>query len=194
MGNTASKYFLEKNRNNKHNNMIAIGIDNGISGAIAIVEKQQGNLEQVKQTILVPLTSVGKEKFIDEKAVKTTFDKQVELYGIDNIVVIFEMGQKQPMFGCKGNFSNGYSYGVIKTIVRLYEPALRHIEVNPRTWQKVIHKDIRGAETSTKEASIEYCKRTFPGVSLVASPRAKKAHDGIADALCMASYALKING
>jgi hypothetical protein len=41
---------------------------------------------------------------------------------------------------------------------------------------------------SDKENSIEVCKKLFPQVNLLATPRCKKEHDGIAEALLMAEY------
>lgn len=166
--------------------LLSIGIDNGISGSIAAIEFSEGVRPKVVMCRLMPTITVGKNEYIDEGALLREL-KAGDNY--KNVVVAFEIGQRNPLFGTKGNFSNGYSYGVVKTVVRLM--GVPHIEVNPKTWQKVIFQDIKGADMSTKDASIEYCRRMYPEQTLLPSPRCSKKHDGMADALCIASYAAK---
>ena len=167
--------------------MISIGIDNSYTGAIAAVEFLEAQNPRVISCELMPTISVGKSIAIDEDKVWQRLIEIRELY--EDVIIGFEIGQKNPLFGCKGNFSNGFSYGVIRTVVRL--SGMRHIEINPKTWQKEIFRDIRGLEMSTKSASIEYCRRQFPEQSLLPTPRCKKPHDGMADSLCLAVYTAK---
>jgi hypothetical protein len=168
--------------------MIYIGIDNSYTGAIAAIECDGTGSKKIAYCSVMPTTSVAKNTYIDEEAVSNTL-REITVNANGNVMVGFEIGQKNPLFGTKGNFSNGYSYGVIKTVIRLSK--LPHIEVNPRTWQKEMFKDIKGAEMSTKDASFEFCRRTFPDQSLLATPRCKKPHDGMADAICIAFYLSK---
>ena len=168
--------------------MLTISFDNNPTGAIAVVEFNPSESPRVELLITMPTISVGKNVYIDETTIFNLINKYKKEN--ENILVAFEIGQRQPLFGTKGNFANGFSYGVIRTLVRLSE--LPHIEVNPKTWQKEIFKDIRGADMSTKEASIEYCKRRFPNETLLPTPRCSKKHDGLADALCIASYAARL--
>jgi len=168
--------------------LLSIGIDNGISGSIAAIEFSEGVRPKVVTCRLMPTITVGKNEYIDEAVLWQDLREFAASYS--DVIVSFEIGQRNPLFGTKGNFSNGYSYGVIKTIVRL--SGLRHIEVNPKTWQKVIFKDIKGSDMSTKDASIEYCRRMFPEQTLLPTPRCTKKNDGMADALCIASYVAKV--
>jgi len=59
--------------------------------------------------------------------------------------------------------------------------------VSARTWQKSMLAGTSGADT--KQRSILAAGRLFPGVNLKRSARARKADDGIADALLLAEYA-----
>ena len=170
------------------NLMLSISWDNGVSGAFAAIEFQEGKKPKVVMCKLMPTVSIGKNEYIDEDAIWKDIMEYKDKH--EDIVASFEIGQRNPLFGTKGNFSNGYSYGVIKTVVRL--SGVRHIEVNPKTWQKVIFQDIKGADMSTKDASIEYCRRTYPEQTLLPTPRCSKKHDGMADALCIASYAARV--
>ena len=167
---------------------VRMGIDNNPTGAIAIVEFPLGRKHNVLELMKMPTYSVGKNIYIDEGVLYSLLCQYNASH--ENVIVGFEIGQRQPLFGTKGNFANGYSYGVLKTVARI--SGIRNIEVNPKTWQKVIHKDIRGADMSTKEASIEYCRRMFPEQTLLASKRCTKKDDGMADALCIASYINRI--
>jgi hypothetical protein len=158
-----------------------VGVDNGISGAVGIL-REDGSVLLEK----MPVVCVGKSTFIDEVALQSILEKEKPE------MVVFEQGQKNPLFGTKGNFSNGYSFGVVQTVLKLGR--FVHVCINPRTWQKSCFKDIRGtAEGDTKGASIEFCKRMYPLVNLVPA-RCKKPFDGWADALCMAHYARSLLG
>ena len=42
--------------------------------------------------------------------------------------------------------------------------------------------------TSDKNTSIDLCKRLFPDINLLATPRSRKPHDGMAEALLIAEY------
>lgn len=64
--------------------------------------------------------------------------------------------------------------------------------VPAKRWQKMMHM---GSMAEGKARSIEVAKRLFPLVSLRASERCKKDHDGMADALLIAEYGrLMLNG
>ncbi len=166
---------------------VYIGIDNGTSGAIAAID-ESGVLDVVSMPIVV----VGDSTFIDATVVKSWL-LAFRSVSTTPLRVTFEQGSKQPKFGTKGNFANGYSFGVIKTILELgaNDGLLVFQCVNPRTWQKLIFQDLRGVGNgNTKGASIEICRRRWPSVNLV-PVRCRTVHDGWADALCMADYSAR---
>lgn len=153
-----------------------IGIDNGISGAIAI-------LDDVPRVCLMPTYKVGVSEFIDPTELMEI------LLSVDDPFVVFEQGQKNPLFGTKGNFSNGYSFGVVNAVLKLGK--IPHTLVNPKTWQKVMFKDIK-KDKGTKGASIEVCGRLYPNLC-IKTERMMKPHDGMADAVMMATYGKMLN-
>lgn len=61
--------------------------------------------------------------------------------------------------------------------------------VRPQTWKAAILK----GTAKDKEAAITFATRRWPSVPLVRGMRVRKAHDGIADALCILSYGLERN-
>ena len=150
------------------------GIDNGISGAIAIL-REDGSF-RVEH---VPVCEVGKSTFIDSEALADILFQE----GLP--FTVFEQGQKQPKFGCKGNFANGDSFATVRTVLRLTKTPSMY--VNPKQWQKDIFAGIRGTADNTKGASIEFCRRVYPHISLI-PPRCRVADDNFADAICMAHW------
>lgn len=57
----------------------------------------------------------------------------------------------------------------------------------PQAWKKIV---LAGTDRG-KEAAINYCLRAYPDVSLRATPKSTKHHDGLADALCLADFAMR---
>ena len=102
----------------------------------------------------------------------------------DNPVMVacVEKVGAHPGQGVTSMFSFGQSYGFILGVLAALGIGVQLVP--PRTWKKefsLIGKD--------KAASIEVCKRLFPGVNLLASEKCRKDSDGMAEALLMAEYA-----
>lgn len=77
-------------------------------------------------------------------------------------------------------------------ILTNHEPTFLIKYIRPKEWQ-VVHKDLppECLNYDTKDKSIAFCRLVYPDVDLVKGKRAKKPHDGMADAICMAHYAVK---
>lgn len=78
-------------------------------------------------------------------------------------------------------FSFGQNYGFIQGLLKAY--SIPFELVRPQKWKKEF------SITADKNKSIAVCKRLFPDVSLLATPKCKKPSDGIAEALLLALYA-----
>lgn len=165
-----------------------VGIDNNASGAIACIRSESGGIDEywVKP---MPVLVYNKIPYIDERGVSEQLLKIAGTH--DPVLLGFEMGNKQPLFGAKGNFSNGFSYGVIRTVVRMLN--IPHEELKAKNWQDRVLRNIRGTTPDTKEASIEFCRRMFPAASLFRTPRSKKPDHNLSDALCIAYYMYMIS-
>ena len=85
-----------------------------------------------------------------------------------------------PGQGVTSMFSFGENFGYIKALLEAFE--IPYELVRPQKWK-------REFGISGKNQSVEVCKRLFPGESLKRTPRCKKDHDGMAEALLMAEYA-----
>ena len=87
----------------------------------------------------------------------------------------------RPGQGVTSMFSFGENFGFIQGLLTAY--SIPFELVRPQKWKKEF------SITADKNSSIEVCKRLFPDVSLLATPKCKKPSDGIAEALLMAEYA-----
>lgn len=87
-----------------------------------------------------------------------------------------------PGQGVNSMFTFGKAAGFIEGVLAALGIGVQLVP--PGTWKKefsLIGKD--------KAASIEVCKRLFPGVNLLPSEKCRKDSDGMAEALLLACYA-----
>ena len=140
--------------------MIYIGVDPGKNGGIAIIDSDG--------VIAFP--------FSEERLL-------IELDGIAQeyeCICYLEHVHAMPKQGVSSTFNFGMNFGFIQGVLKAYE--IPYELVTPQKWKKEF------SCTSDKNTSIEVCKRLFPYVSLKATERCKKDHDGMAEALLIAEY------
>ena len=142
-----------------------IGIDPGKSGGIAVIEDRQART--------MPYSDEELKKELD----------RVKLYDLSvaDAVCCLEKGGAMPGQGVTSMFNFGVSYGYIKGVLEAYR--IPYQEIPPQRWKKEFGLN------SDKAASVEVCRRLFPDVSLLATERCRKPHDGMAEALLLAEYA-----
>lgn len=145
--------------------MIYIGIDPGKNGGIAFIQTNQEELILYKNHVFEESTLIETCKHFTPYNCKCVVEKVNAMPG-QGVVSMFNFGQ---------NF--GFIQGVLKAYQIPFEL------VPPQKWKKEF------SVTSDKNTSIEVCKKLFPFVNLKATPRCKKDHDGMAEALLMAEYA-----
>jgi len=143
--------------------MYYLGIDPGVSGAFALLENTEVQLVSPfdESVFLDTIAFLSKE----QQATKCCIEKVGAMHGQ----------------GVTSMFTFGMNYGWLKGVLDLGEIAYQ--EIPPKTWKKEFSLN------SDKANSIEVCRRLFPGTSLLRTPKCKKPHDGIAEALLMAEYA-----
>lgn len=139
-----------------------IGIDPGKSGGIAYIDTKDNvsGTEPYSDTALIDLC----------KEVKYS-----------EVICCLEKVGAMPGQGVVSMFSFGKSVGYIKGV--LESSRIPYQEITPQKWKREF------GLTSDKAASAEVCRKLFPDVCLLATPRCKKPHDGMAEALLMAEYA-----
>ena len=141
-----------------------IGIDPGKSGGIAYVDTEQG--------------FAGTEPYSDKALIDLCSQAS---HGRQEVICCLEKVGAMPGQGVVSMFSFGQSVGYIKGVLEAFR--IPYQEITPQKWKREF------GLTSDKAKSAEVCGRLFPDVSLLATPRCKKAHDGMAEALLMAEYA-----
>lgn len=152
---------------------LVIGIDPGLSGAIAAI-KVGGGVEVVETTVM-PLVS-GE---IDIRAVTRLVST-----GLLSRLVVIESVHSMPKQGVSSTFKFGKAFGILLGVCG----ALRipYILITPQQWKKTVLYGLDWKQN--KGASVTFVQRRFPDLSLLATPRCKKPHDGIADAVCLAMF------
>ena len=160
--------------------MIKVGaVDPGKDGFFATLT-DAGDV----QTWAMPTLNTGKgtKREYDKPAMKRLF---VENF-LDCDMFVLEKQQSMPGQGNVSMFTTGRGYGMLEAFCVAYE--LPHVIVHPRSWKKVICRDI--AAPDPKKKSILTAQRLFPKVDLKKTPRCTTYHDGKADALLLAFYGL----
>lgn len=143
---------------------VFIGIDPGKSGGIACIDTESGICYTVpysdKELLDLCSSESGKGQ---------------------NVVCCLEKVGAMPGQGVVSMFSFGQSVGYIKGVLESFR--IPYQEITPQKWKREF------GLTSDKAKSAEVCRKLFPDISLLATPRCKKPHDGMTEALLMAEYA-----
>jgi len=149
--------------------VIIAAFDPGINGGIARLECTG---DKIKKATAIPMPVNQKELDLAE-IVKF-------IQGADHCFI-------ERVWGFPGGSSQSLcttcmNYGKLLTLI--WVERIPCDEIPPRTWQaKILPKGC----LDTKKASVAICQEKFPEVSLTPG-RKRKAHDGMADALCIALY------
>lgn len=139
-----------------------LGFDPGRDGAMAVIGPH-----------LIPsAVAFDKNAYVNELA---------DLRRQFNLFAVVEHVGAMPGQGVTSCFSFGESFGWLQGVLDAMR--IPYELVRPQKWKKVF------SCTSDKNTSIEVAQRLFPGVNLHRTPRCRKPHDGMAEALLMASYA-----
>lgn len=163
-------------------NKISIGIDPGAKGGIAMISPY---------TIMAfAMPMAGKDVDAGKLAAILRGWTQQSLYASqrENLLamVYLEKVHAMPGQGVSSMFKFGESFGIIKGVLGTL--AIPYELVTPQAWKKRV---LEGTDKS-KEAAIDYCRRKYPQVSLLATERSRKPHSGMADALCIATYGAEL--
>lgn len=178
---------------------VYLGIDIGKQGAICGIVENGEVLTSSIPLIGDEISLVGIAKILD-----VYLDcYQIAGCGIEDVHSIFGAS-------AKSNFQFGRSLGIIEGI--LSSKKVPFVKVFPKTWQKLAFfgvPELKKAPTTeqiaqaakkqqppkgspdTKAMALVAAERLFPGVSLLASPKSKKPHEGIVDALLIAYFVKK---
>lgn len=170
--------------------MISIGIDPGISGAVAAVCENNALVWDLP----VEVRRVGNRinKRIDPAGLQPIARSIFET-SYQDIWVFLESVHATPQMGVCSSFNFGDSYGICRCFSSMFGGEV--VEVTPATWKKhfgLIRNGSRliGAlHREHKREGLELARKLFPELS---KSLALAKHDGRADALLIARYGLKL--
>ena len=172
--------------------MLILGIDPGLSGAVALVsgDRRSPDLVGVWDMPTLNLASNGKVKNqLDHAALNELLHRIAILNGYVDHAVLERVGA-MPGQGVTSMFNFGMVYGAIQQA--LAGNGLPYSFVSPRKWQSGVGLPIEGG----KDASLALAKRLWPAARDEGGGLAfrLKKHDGRADAALMAYWFLKTGG
>lgn len=145
---------------------IFVGIDPGENGGIAMIDTYE-DYQATQVFSCDGLISVCEEIRITGRTM--------------HVMCCLEKVGARPGQGVVSMFNFGQNVGYIKGVLEAFK--IPYQEITPQKWKREFGLN------SDKSASTDVCKKLFPCVDLLATPRSKKPHDGMAEALLMAEYA-----
>lgn len=152
--------------------MITVGIDPGLTGAIALL--RNGEYYDLMDMPTIAKGGSGKVKFEVSPVAITQF-LRAKITASDSAASIVERVNSMPGQGAATVFSLGDSFGCARTVLATF--GLPYRDVTPQVWKK--HFGL----TSDKEQSRALASKLFPEAEL----HLKKHHDR-SEALLMARY------
>ena len=162
-----------------------VGIDPGLAGGIAILNNGQATVQPMP---VLPNPN-GRGNSIDARRV-TDLLRQIMAQDPAPPLVVLERQQPMPRQGVTSTFATGLGQGLLLGICCGLGVPVEIVQA--QRWQKVMFAG--RPRQDSKAASIQRCQELFPSVSLLATPRCKRPHDGMADALMIAEYGRRVCG
>lgn len=146
--------------------MIYIGIDPGKNGGIAVLTPEiGGTIAEVYKYSNDRLIAVIKAH---EGQARATVEKV----------------SARPHQGVVSMFNFGANYGAIIGILEALE--VEYKTVTPQRWKRAMQV------TKDKQSSIDKAKEIYNGINLRATDRCRTDHDGMAEALLIATYGVQL--
>jgi crossover junction endodeoxyribonuclease RuvC len=154
----------------------AVGIDPGLDGALAVIGPDG------VEVFVAPTIGGGRagRRRPDAAAMAQL------LAGLRVELAVVEAVGAMPKQGVTSTFTFGVGFGIWQGVLAAL--GVPYQLVAPQAWKKAV----LAGTARDKAAAIAFARRRFPGVSLLATPRSRVAHDGVADALCLAEFARRL--
>lgn len=165
---------------------IVIGIDPGLSGAIALMILNLDGSCQKVQAFPMP-TKPGAKKGMDVSAqgVRACLAWPNQLLGKVELALIEDVHAMKGQ-GVTSSFSFGRGYGKVLGVLECLD--IPYQTVQPQRWKKAV-LDGLGRE---KSDAIRWVQNRFPTLSLLPTAKSKKPSDGMAEAVCIAEYGRRL--
>lgn len=154
--------------------MIICGIDPGKKGAAVVLNSNDNQGYFIK--LEYNKSGVIKYAKLEDLIVQNKVDK-----------IVLEKVNGRGGWAAGSNFNYGLGYGQI--LLTLTKIGIPWVLKTPQQWQKKMHV---GADSKldAKQKSLQVYERLFPTLPVPLGPRGGAPHDGVIDALLIASYGL----
>lgn len=162
--------------------MLVIGIDPGLDGGAAVIDDVGEYIEESPYVVAMPTIKVDGKRQVDIRQLVEMFGLGIQ-FAVNHVVI--ERVHAMPKQGVTSMFTFGMGYGKILGMMETF--GITYETVLPQKWKNLI---LAGTKKD-KAAAIKFAKRKYKGINLKATPRCKTDHDGMADAVCLAHYALR---
>jgi hypothetical protein len=160
----------------RKNNMTYLGIDPGLKGGMAFI-KEDGSVD------LYPTPIIGTKDY-DVPEINRI------LQSYTNIVAVLEKQHAMPGQGLTSTLKTGLGFGMFQAC--LSANGIKYDIIPAVRWQKNLFVGLPSKQ-DTKVSSAVIASRLFPEVSFRRSDSAKKPHDGLTDAACIAEYCKRLH-
>lgn len=152
-----------------------LGIDNGVSGALAIISE----LGQHVCHLTMPVAKTRKGNEVEVMTIASWLDEN-QITPQNTTVIIEEPGGSK---SAKAACSMAGSFHALRALFTLRRFKL--IRVTPQSWQK---KMLHCAAGDTKKVALQLAGSLWPDEDFLATPRCKVPHDGIVDAALLGEH------
>lgn len=163
--------------------MIYLGIDSGLTGAIGAIQRRTPPLVGYRLANRVARVDGYMTGGVDEVAMLGALRSLREELGSGPTLVLLEAQRAGRAQGVSSTFKTGLQYGIWRGLLACL--GWPYVVVTPQAWRKAAGIVVP-RKSDPKAATVRHVGRLLPDVDLVPSPRARRPHDGLADALGMA--------
>jgi hypothetical protein len=169
-----------------------VGIDPGFLGGVAVL-REDGYLAQA---VPMPVEETGGKRQIDIPSLVDLLATYGSVATVSrpraSVVVALERAGARPGEGRGSIATYLQGYGEIRGALRALSISM--LDVAPQTWKKLIFTGRAKGKTKAeqKAAAVAYVRQRYPDANLLPTPRHKVPKDGIAEAICLAEYAMRV--
>jgi len=154
--------------------MIVLGIDPGLSGALALYNTSEGSVEIIDMPVLEIVRNGKKKREVSAQALAN------QLVGRNVTAAFLERVNAMAGQGVTSVFSFGRSSGIVEGVLAAYD--IPTTLVTPQAWQKAV------GQRAGKDGSRERAMQLFPAQADLFQ---RKKDDGRSDAVLIAYYGAK---
>jgi crossover junction endodeoxyribonuclease RuvC len=164
--------------------MIVIGIDPGLSGALAAVDADGQLLGCVDTPTAKLRPNSSKRAYMPREMARALRDLITRTAGhVDGVRIYIEAQQAMPKQGVSSTFATGRGYGLWEGL--LVGMGLSYTVVRAQQWQRAM---LFGAPGEGKMKSMLRAEQLYPDLILTRPSGVKLVMDGRADAALIAAY------